>query len=338
MIVDRNAKRDQLAALVAGRSEPGRTDELVAISEGIDSNPICMATVTIVGARPGPRIWLQAQTHGDEQNPTEAILRVIREIDPQKLSGVLVVAPAMHSSAVREFRRESSLDTGKNGNRVWGVDWTSTGHTKVFSYIWMHHVSELIVAFKPDLVIDMHDGGIPLRIMSHALYMDRQDALSEVAKKLCWSSGMQIVWEMQGGRFNGSINYHMHQLGFPSVMLEAGGTGQVVDVDIEEMAFGLRNVLKGMGMLEGAQIARKDEVMRMTGAHWVRAGRAGILYRRKELGDFVSKGDLIAEISNMFGHIVEQIVAPVDGIVFGQRYLAVANVGDYVANVGHVKR
>lgn len=331
--------KQKAAALASGDKSPGtagRADELVQVSEGIDSNPIAMATITIRGDQPGPRVWLQAQTHGDEPNPTEAILRVVREIVPDEMSGVLVVVPAMHSAAVRHFMRESPLD-GKNGNRIWGIDWTEVGHTKVFSYIWMHRVAEMIEAFRPDLVIDMHDGGIPLRIMSHALYPVKSVDLGPV-DELCAQSGMKVVWASRGGRFGGSINDHMQELGLPSVMLEAGGTGQFVEEDIEEMAFGLRNVLRAMGLLPGEPELRSDEQFLMVGADWVRASRAGLFYTDVELGESVNAGDTIGRISNLFGHIIETIEAPHDGIVFGLRHAAVANVGDYVANIGHLSR
>ena len=72
-IRDWEDKAQELAAIAQHLPPAGRKDELVQLSEGIDSNPIAMAMITITGSRPGPRIWLEAQTHGDEPNPTEAI-------------------------------------------------------------------------------------------------------------------------------------------------------------------------------------------------------------------------------------------------------------------------
>jgi predicted deacylase len=230
--------------------------------------------------------------------------------------------------------RESPLD-GKNGNRIWGVDWTKVGHTKTFSYIWMHRVAHMIEMFKPDLVIDMHDGGIPLRIMSHALYPVSSLELGPV-DDICHKSGMKVVWASQGGRFGGSIGDHMQELGLPSVMLESGGTGQLIEEDVEEMAFGLLNVLREMQLLRGEPEPRNDEQLLMVGADWVRAGRAGLFYSEVRLGDHVEAGDRIGRVSDLFGRIIEEIEAPCDGLVFGLRHSAVANVGDYVANIGHL--
>jgi len=327
-------KAAELASLAEKPQPCRRTDELIEVSEGIDSNPIAMATITINGAKPGPRIWIEAQTHGDEPNATEAILRVVREIDPGHISGTLVVAPAMHSAAVRHFLREAPLD-GKNGNRIWGIDWSKLGHTKVFSYIWMYRVSEMIRALRPNLVIDMHDGGVPLRIMSHALYRTRSVTLGPV-DELCYKSGMKVVWVNQGSRFGGSISDQMYAWGFPSISMESGGTGQLVEEDIDEMVFGLRNVMRAIKLLPGNPEPRSDEQLLMVKGDWVRAGRAGLFYRDVQLGDRVSRGQIIGRISNLFGHITEEIRAPADGIAFGLRHAAVANVGDYVANIGHL--
>lgn len=309
-----------------------RIDELVQLAEGIDSNPIGLGTITITGSRPGPRIWIQAQTHGDEPNTTMAIHRLLHDITPEELAGVLVLAPAMHATAVRHHMREAPLD-GKNGNRIWGLDWSKLGHTKVFSYIWMDRVSTIIQAFKPDLVIDMHDGGIPLRIMSHALYNDISTELGPV-DRLCWDSGMKVIWASSGGRFAGNVGAHMHTLGIPSVMLESGGTGQFIEEDIQEMAIGLRNVLISMKMLNGDIIPRVDEQLLMIAGNWVRAGRAGYFQAVKALGYSLEEGEPIGHIINLFGETIETIKSPSSGILFGLRYSAAANVGDYIANVG----
>jgi predicted deacylase len=304
------------------------------VSEGIDSNPIAMVMITITGSHPGPRVWLEAQIHGDEPNPTEAILRLARAIQPEAIAGTLVLVPAMNSSAVRHLLRESPLD-GKNGNRIWATDWTRLGHTRVFSYIWMHRVSQMIRAFKPDLVIDMHDGGTPLRIMSHALYRTESAALGPL-QEYCYLSGMKVVWANQDTRFGGSIKHAMHAFGLPSISMEAGGTGQLIEEDIEEMVFGARNVLKAIKLWPGEPEPRPDEQLTMVRGDWVRAGRAGLFYREVRLGQRVRQGDIIARISNLFGEISEEIRAPIDGIVFGLRHAAVANVGDYAANIGQV--
>jgi len=327
-------KTQELSALAERRVPCGRTDELIQVSEGIDSNPIGMATITIHGSQPGPHVWVEAQTHGDEPNSTEAILRVVREIDPNHVSGTLVVAPAMHSAAVRHMMRESPLD-GKNGNRIWGVDWTRLGHTKVFSYIWMERVSEMIRALKPALVIDMHDGGIPLRIVSHVLYVARSIPLGPL-DEYARLSGMKVIWSNRDSRFGGSIADKMHELGLPCLMIEAGGTGQLVEEDIGEMAFGLRNVLRAVGLLPGDPEPRPDEQLTMVKGDWVRAGRAGLFYRDVELGQRIRKGDRIGRVANLFGHVIEEIRSPGDGLVFGLRHFAVANVGDYVANIGQL--
>jgi len=328
-------KMIEFAAAAEKQPEAGRTDELVQVSEGIDSNPISMATVTIHGGRPGPRVWLQAQTHGDEPNSTEAILRVIREIDPEKMAGTLVAAPAMHSAAVRHSERESPLD-GKNGNRIWAIDWTKLGHTKVFSYIWMHRVAGMIRALNPRLVIDMHDGGRALRIMPHVLYDLRSLEVDGTLPDLSVKSGMKVIWANRGGRFGGSINDWAYASGLPCLMLESGGTGQLCDYDIEEMASGLRNTLGALGMLERSPEPRPDGQLTMVEGNWVRAMRAGFFYPAVRLGDRVSKGDLVGRIGNLFGHYTEEITSPVDGIVFGLRHAAVADVGAYVANIGEL--
>lgn len=329
-------KITELSDIRVKELETGRVDELIEIGEGIDSNPICMAMITIHGKGSGPRVWLQAQTHGDEPNSTEAILRVIREIDHEKMVGTLVVAPALNSTAFRHFLRESPLD-GKNGNRIWDIDWTKLGHTKVFSYIWMHRVGEMIRALKPRMVIDMHDGGTPLKIMSHVLYDVRSlEQLDDSLHELAVKSNMKVIWVNQSGRFGGSVGDFAYASGFPSLMLESGGTGQLCEEDIEEMASGLRNTLKAIGLLDVELNQRHEKQLIMVVGNWIWASRAGLFYPCVKLGDFIHKDDIIGHIGNLFGHMTEEITSPINGIVFGLRYAAVADIGAYIANIGEL--
>ena len=103
------------------------------------------------------------------------------------------------------------------------------------------------------------------------------------------------------------------------------------------MEMGLWNVLRAIKLLPGELQPRTDAQLTMVKGDWVRAGRAGLFYRDVALGQRVQKGQLIGRISNLFGEITEEILSPGDGIVFGLRHAAVANVGDYVANIGQLQ-
>jgi|GEM_PF-6077649 len=330
--LDKIAELRQLDQLPAGR-----TDELIQLSIGIDSNPICMAVVTIKGAKPGPKLWVQAQTHGDETNSTEAILRVLRGIDYQDVCGTLVFAPAMNSTAVRHMNRESLID-GKNGNRIWNTDWSQLGFTRVFSYIWMQRVEELVMALHPDLFIDMHDGGRPLNIMSHVLYEIGQLAYAPHVHDLAVKSNMEVMWRYTGGRFNGSTDSFCAKNRLPNLMLESGGTGILVEEDIQQMAVGLRNVLIAGGHLPGSPaIQNPGEQLVMVRSNWVRGMKGGLFYPLATCHERVRKGQKIAEIGDNFGHIIEEIFSPADGIIFGVRCVATADMGNYLFNVGELE-
>lgn len=326
-------KVTELAAIRDRQPAPGRTDELIWMADGIDGNPLGIALTTIHGTEPGPRIWIQAQTHGDEANPTAAIHRVMRSIRPEQLKGTLVFAPAMHATAYRHYMRESPLD-GKNGNRIWGVDPSTLGHTKVFSYIWMNQTLEMTKALAPTLHIDMHDGGIPLRIMSHVLYTQTAEAYAPFIADWSRKTAMKVIWRHSGEMFGGSATGQMNQERVPAMMIESGGTGQLVEEDIAEMAQGLTNALIVADALPGPLTQREDEIWVMSKGMWVRAGKAGIFEQVGVLGAPIASGDVIGRMVNVFGATIEEITSPIDGILFGVRKLAVANVGDYIANVG----
>ena len=63
-------------------------------------------------------------------------------------------------------------------------------------------------------------------------------------------------------------------------------------------------------------------------SHWVRAPHSGSFRRRVNLGDTVTEGQVLAEISDPFGSGLVNVVAEEDGIVIGQSQIPLVNRGD----------
>lgn len=62
----------------------------------------------------------------------------------------------------------------------------------------------------------------------------------------------------------------------------------------------------------------------------------GILYVKHPVNTWVRKGEVIAEIRNIFGKLVDRHVAPNDGIVVGKGDNPVAQTGDRILHLGIV--
>ncbi len=69
-----------------------------------------------VGSKDGPHLLVTAAVHGDEYEGVEALRRLIREVDPERLTGRLTVVPVVNESA------HGRGDAGRRGRTRSGAD------------------------------------------------------------------------------------------------------------------------------------------------------------------------------------------------------------------------
>jgi len=127
--------------------------------------------------------------------------------------------------------------------------------------------------------------------------------------------------------FSGSLNYAATRGGVVSILAEAGGDGTLEEEDVRIHVDGARSVLRHLGMItgdpprNGRRVAARDRVV-------VRARRAGLLRLTARIGDEIATGQLLGEIRDVFGRVVERVCAPGAGIVGLIWTHKVVNTGD----------
>lgn len=97
------------------------------------------------------------------------------------------------------------------------------------------------------------------------------------------------------------------------MLAEAGSNGTLDPADVETHLNGIRNVMRYLGMIEGRPVIEGDR-LRAREQFTVNATRGGLIRVKIEIGEEIRAGQEIAEIANVFGDVVERVVAPRDGI------------------------
>jgi hypothetical protein len=130
--------------------------------------------------------------------------------------------------------------------------------------------------------------------------------------------------------FPGSLNFSATRNGVVSILAESGGNGTLEEADVQTHLDGVQNIMRHLGMLDGAapaadapRIAASDRIV-------VRAARSGLVRLLVRIGDEISAGQELAEIRNVFGEIVEVLRAPGSGIAGLIWTHKVVNTGDPV--------
>jgi len=90
-------------------------------------------------------------------------------------------------------------------------------------------------------------------------------------------------------------------------------------------------------MIEASEAPDAQEPMVSRGSTWSRAGKSGIATLWIELGDQVTKGQLIGRVHDAFGRRLGQINARGNGVVVGLNLDPIVNQGDALVHIAFVE-
>jgi hypothetical protein len=308
------------------------------VGELYDGSPITVPLAIVNGPHDGPLVWVQNAVHGDEYVGLGAVHRLLGEINAADVSGALVLVPVLNVQAFRAGSRMAPQD-GMDMNRVWpGNPIDRAMHLWAHSEIVVHRVFSEITAHATH-VVDLHDAGWMGLMSPYVSYHTISTVSAERLRALATSTGMDIVWE-SGEAFTaekapGSIGTRTGAAGLPTLTLEAGGEGRLLQEPIDRMAQALFNVLRHLGVLPGAPVRNPGQQFVVRG-NWIRPRHGGVLYAGVRPLQRVRRGDLLGTVRDLFGRTVEELRAPVDGIIIGVRTYGVVATGQYFCNVGEL--
>lgn len=306
------------------------------IGRSPDGSMIGVPIVVVNGAKTGPKLCVDGCIHGDEYEGTEAILKLVRDLDPTKLSGVLIAAPVVNVPAFTAGLRANPVDYDRYDlNRIFPGN--SDGH--VSERIAFKHFEAISRA---DFYVSLHGGG-NFEFIKPFVNFSTDEGLPETlvnqSMELAKAFGLEIV-NRRPSSFAGTARLAAARKGIPSITPEAGGQCERADrrqVNIELFVKGINNVMKHLGMMEGELERPKHQILVETTE--IRCENGGLQIPMVRPGERVNKGDPLVKISTpFFGDEIECVRAPFDGIVCLMWAYPIVQPGDWVTHLGKVIR
>lgn len=274
----------------------------------------------VEGEKPGPCLLVTAGVHASEYCSIEAALRLMKR-SPAGLTGTILVLPILNMAG---FRRRSIYvmpEDGRNLNRMFPgrpdgsvserlADWLVT---KVYP--------------QADAYLDLHGGDLSEALEPFSLFPSG----SEASKALAVAFGLPVAVSAGGEGY--TINA-AGRLGVPSIIAEVSGNGLWDEAGVDEMTAGIDRALHHLGMIAAAGRPRPPAPIRIV-AMWVPAASTdGLWYPRKQLGDAVTAGEVLGEIRDIFGTVLETVKARDDGSLLYKLSSLAVNKGDALLGTG----
>jgi predicted deacylase len=305
------------------RCAPGeRAEGLIPVGTSSYGVELGIPLLVVNGTAPGPVLCVDAGVHGDEYDGQEAVRRIVAETDPATLRGTLVGIPCMNTAAFEAASRVSGLDHA-NLNRIFPGDADGSFSLRLAATF----VEQVVPAI--DVLVDLHTGGTfgeiaPLTIV--------QGGFEELATPIGLAAGHQLIWK--GGKWGGTVRHPTLQAGKPAITIEAGG-GTYREQNVDLHVGSIRNIMRQLGMIDG-EVELRETYTEVAGT-FARCAAGGFFLDYAEPGDECKAGDLLAAIVDHYGHTLEEVRAPQDGIVLWQRRIRTARPGDEVVIFGEVR-
>lgn len=302
---------------------------------------VYLPIVIINGKEDGNIVWINACVHGNELNGTLAAQKLIQTIQPEEVTGAVIITPISNPLAFREKKRLSFLE----GNASMGEN-TNMGEvfpgrmdgcmTEKLACVLFQEIKRLATA-----VVDFHCWGFgqdskPYTVVKK--YPDEKISREIMDIARAFGSPMICTLDMtkkldEPSPVDKQMDVLCAQEGIPSFMAETGHSEWAEPEYIDFAAQGAINVMKYYHILEGEVPDPGDQIV-LSAREVIRCKHDGLAIAQVKPHQFVKGGEVLSIIVNAYGDVVEEIRAQHDMYTVSLPYQPNVNGGERVAFVG----
>jgi predicted deacylase len=301
----------------------GHTVEQLPLFTLANGHRVDLVAHVVTGSTAGPTLGLVAGVHGDEPVSVEIVRRIVLETAPAELAGTIIALPVANPYAVQHRTRNTPLDM-QNLNRSMPGDPNGLLTDQLADAICQRFVPRC------DALIDLHSGGD----FATVDYSYIHDTGADLAR----AYGREVLF--RGAPHAGSLQEYALSRGIPVVLSELGGGQHDNERFVEKGVWGVRNVMRRLGMLSGtAESAPRqvtvDELITLRPHH------GGFLYSSVSLGHLgksVPRGELLGRVVSPYTfEVLEELRAPYDPtiLVLVRTSFTTVDPGDYAFMVAN---
>lgn len=325
------------ALTITGRTfETGKHVTRIPVTTDLNGGPIELVTHLVVGARPGPTLFVSSTLHGGEWTTIDVIRRVLDTLDPGEMRGSLIALPVANQTAFGQMKRatpdesdNSDLNRVFPGPEAWITEQIAATITR-----------EILSGV--DALIDFHQGGWGNNFGRVSFGRDFPDErVRQVSRDMALAFGIPWVRAQTTQRFPGPgsmMGYAGTKLGIPGIIGGVGGIGFEADKEagwVEANVQGVLNVMRQLRILDGEpKRVRVLEFSQMIRVNPRVGGFLRPVRDQDELGREVAAGEVLATVTSAYTReVLETLTAPVAGyLMYHPRWYPV-RPGDWAYGV-----
>lgn len=312
-----------MTSLGTASAGPGEADTgRLPIGESRDGTAVGLPVAVVNGASDGKTLYLQAASDGDELNGIGVVQRLLPQLDPSEIAGTILVVGIVNYFGYQVAEHRNPVDDTKL-NRAYPGDEEGTSSERIAA-------STFEAAMRADLILDLHQGSTSRMIDETRVRCGPRHRLHDDCLELAKVFDSGYILDQKGP--DGQLARAAPDEGVPTIDPELGGS---VGWDLPSIKTGIQgvmNVLCHYGFLEGS--VELSPQTRASGFTQYGSPVGGLVTHRTELGEAVSEGDVLFEVTDIFGEIKSKVQADTAGVLWRTRRLPQVATGEYVCSVG----
>ncbi len=273
----------------------------------------------IRGNNPGPVLLISGGLHGDEINGIEIVRRMLVKNVLKPENGSVIAIPLMNVYGFIQNVR--GVPDGKDINRSFPGS-KNGSLANLVAYNIMNEIIPII-----DYGIDFHTGGA-----SRANFPQIRCTF-DVPENIELAKIFSPPVILHSKLIEKSFRKAAHKKGKQILVFETGESLRIDHSGIEEAIKGTQRLMKHLAMIRNAPEPQQTEIFEKSS--WVRAKIAGLFHPKVELGDNISKRQLLGRITDPYGNETVKVVSNYNGKVIGLNYNPVVHKGDAILHIAN---
>jgi uncharacterized protein len=273
------------------------------------------------------RVCVVTGTHGDELEGQYVCARLATILGDgkQKLSGIVDIYPAVNPLGIDSVTRGFPM-FDLDMNRIFPGS-PSGSLAEVAAYDVIRDIEGA------DMCIDIHSSNIFLREIPQVRVSEQnEEALLPYAVML----NVDLVWiHASATVLESTLAHSLNMRGVKTLVVEMGVGMRITERFCAQLVDGILNLLHKLGMWNGeAGRSRIPLVSKDHSVGFLNSDAGGIFIPRSVHGNHIKAGDCIGNVIDpLTGTVVEETLAPCDGLLFTLREYPVVFGGSLLARI-----
>lgn len=266
----------------------------------------------------GPVVLFSAGIHGDEINGVEIVRQIISKKINRPTRGTIICIPIINMYGFVNKARE--FPDGRDLNRVFPGSKKGSLASR-FAY---HIVAEILPII--DYAVDFHAGGASRFNAPQIRITENNPDLKILADVF------NAPFTLYSKNINGSFRNTCEKANIKMLLFEGGKSLDINDSIANEGVMGVKRLLAYLKMLDPKQIVEHAEEpsIYIKNSVWLRAKCSGLLHDYNRIGRYVTKGTILAIITDPFGKFEQKVKAPHDGFIINANHSPIVYEGDAI--------